>query len=223
MIRSRTEILTKLSAGIYDFSPVVIIGESGTGKTYFAKKLCNVLRDNGLVHNYNIKPAWEFTQSMIEALTNHEMNTWRKQFASSEIIVLDDLQYLSQKSASSEELYQFLCSVDVPVVITSSVPPTKEFFVCSDLVAYMSAGTHVNLNETLRTDTKEYLQSCLSDHSVNLTNEAMDWLLQQELSTIAMVKGIVRTLELYQESSNTILDITESQKLLESWLIIESK
>ena len=76
MIKSRKEILTKLSARIYDFSPVVIIGNSGAGKTYFAKKLCDILRDNGLVRNYNIKPAWEFTQSMIEALTNHETNTW---------------------------------------------------------------------------------------------------------------------------------------------------
>lgn len=214
MLRSRNDILEKLSADISVYSPIIIYGDAGTGKTYFVRQLCDRLCKNGTIRNYKIYPSWEWIDSMIEALSNQNIFAWRQGFSSTDIIVMDDFQYLSGKRASAEELYHILSTVDVPVIIVTSVPLSNDHYPCEDLISYLRSGIFINLNETLTADIEEYLRNSLLDTNIQLTTQATDWLFQQYVPSVAVAKGIVRTLELYQEPTDSIMDIAECKKIL---------
>ena len=214
MISSRITMLQKLSAEIDTYSPLIIYGNAGMGKSYFARELCERLCQTGRIENYRIYPTWEFINTMIEALSNQGRASWRDNFIAYDLIVIDDYQYFSGKSASAEELYHILSAMEVPVIITTSAPIWEVDVACDELTAYLSAGAVVNLNDTCSADSAEYLHHFLQDNAIRLTTETVDWLLRQHIPSLAVVKGIVRTLELYQEKTDLPMDIAECQRIL---------
>ena len=147
MTKSNKDLIQKISTNLYSLSPVVIEGSAETNKSEILLKLCDLLCENGIITNYKIRYSWDILDSLIQALSEHGMLEWKKDFLNSEIIVIEDFQYLKEKTAIAEELYKIFKSANVPVIITTSIPITNKNFYCEDLVAFLKRGTIVNLNE----------------------------------------------------------------------------
>ena len=98
MLQSRKNLLEKLSRDITTYSPIILQGEAGVGKTFFIKELCKKLVKNGTIKKYTIHKSWETMNSMIEAMRNKEYRSWCNKWLDEEIIVIDDFQFLVGKS-----------------------------------------------------------------------------------------------------------------------------
>lgn len=72
MLASRKNLLKKLTFDNNRYSPIVIYGKSGVGKSFFVRELCNRLHENGTAKECKAYYAWEFIDSMIEALAKTE-------------------------------------------------------------------------------------------------------------------------------------------------------
>ena len=147
MTESAKNLIQKISTNINSLSPVVIEGSAKTNKREMLRELCDLLCQNGTITNYKTRYSWDVLDSLIQALCEHGMLEWKKDFLNSEIIVIEDFQYLKEKTAIAEELYKIFESANVPVIITTSIPVTNENFYCGDLVAFLQRGTIINLNE----------------------------------------------------------------------------
>lgn len=145
MLTSRIELLEKLSSDIQSYSPIVIQGEPSVSNTYFLEELCRMLQEKGAVKYCKIRNSWEVLDDLIRALCDRTVLEWKQELLSSEFIVIDDFQYLKEKTAIAEELYKIFKSANVPIIITTSIPITNENFYCEDLVAFLKQGTRVKL------------------------------------------------------------------------------
>ena len=149
MAKLNKDLILEISTNINSLSPIVIEGTAKTNKSEVLRELCDLLCQNGIITNYKLRYSWDVLDSLIQALCEHGMLEWKKDFLNSEIIVIEDFQYLKEKTAIAEELYKIFKTVNVPIIITTSIPIINENFYCEDLVAFLQRGTIVNLNKEI--------------------------------------------------------------------------
>lgn len=222
MLTSRKDIFEKLALDINHYSPVVIQGESGIGKSFFVRKLYGRLRKNGTIKDCKACYAWEFIDSMIEALCKKRMVDWKKEYLTADMIVIDDFQYIQGKVSTAEELYQIFSSVKTPIIITTSLPICAEYFPNNDLVQLLNGGTYIQLNSPSHEDIEEFLRQQIKEYNLHLSPKAYIWLTEQKINTFTMAKGIIKTLQLYCNCSDNIT-LIDCQQLIKHLLHTEKE
>ena len=214
MLQSRNDLLRKLATDISAYSPIIIHGAAGVGKSFFADKLCKELCANGTIRNYKIRASWDVLDGMIQALCEQNLLAWETELLSSDILVIDDLHCLQGKKATVEELNKIFRSVHAPIIITTSIPICIENFPNEDMVSFLNQGTQIDLNSLMPTDLPEYMDAVLKGCEFELTQEALDWLVNLKISSLAVVNGMVHILQLHHEYDGEIIDIESCKRIL---------
>lgn len=206
---NRNELINKLADNLKKYSPVIIIGNSGTGKTHMLKALMNSLNDK----KARILTSEEIFISIIEGIKNGaNKSEWKNSLHEQTVLLIDDIDYLKNKDHTQEELLLVLKSSNKPVVATSEKPLNNECF-SNAFISYFSEGACVYL-DTLDLDTqKEYLRKCIFKNALDLTEDATEWIYKQNFPDYAAIQGFVKTVHLYSRQ-NQQTTLGECQKLL---------
>lgn len=113
----------KVAAGTVSFSPLFIYGASGCGKTLLAD--CIAAASNGRVVKMS---GAQFVSDFTRALKEHNIFAFKDFCRNCDTFILDDIQTLSGKKASTEEFVQLvvdLRNAGKNVVLTSNVAPNN--------------------------------------------------------------------------------------------------
>ena len=107
-------------------NPIVVVGESGTGKSYILKALQAVLVFSQGVQEVRHMRCEEFVDLYIEALSLRTVADFRNRMTRGvTTFLLDDIDYLIRMTAAAFELTQLIeafMNSHVRIVLTSSVP-----------------------------------------------------------------------------------------------------
>ena len=213
MITSRQDILLKLASDIHAYSPIVIQGESGVGKSFFLHALCEQLIKNQAIKNYKVLYAWEIQNDIIDALSNSSINTWRQRFQASDVIAIDEFQYTRDKLVMSELLYQELRSTNKPIILTTTVPIISNIFENQDLVSLCREGIPIILEAPTQDELIWILKMKLQACSICITVEAWEWLKTQNIAALGSVNSMIKILKCNCEEG-TAIDLDLCQKLM---------
>lgn len=107
-------------------NPLFIYGPVGVGKTHLLQASGN----ETLKRFKNIKLKYltteEFTNEFINSLRNHNVNDFREKFRDIDVLILDDVHFLSGKNTSQEELFHtfnYLYNHSKQIIFSSDRPP----------------------------------------------------------------------------------------------------
>lgn len=110
------------------YNPLFIYGDSGLGKTHllhaighYARRLYNGIR----VRYVNSE---EFTNEFINSIRYDEGTSFKTTYRNVDILLIDDIQFLSGKEATQEEFFHTFNALhnhNKQVVITSDLPPKQ--------------------------------------------------------------------------------------------------
>ena len=218
----KNDLIDILSSKLDYFSPIVVTGNSGVGKTRFLEMLKEELSDNQDENAIEIYNAEVISSSMLSALRSANMDAWRESFKKNSILMIDDFNYLGGKSSAQEELLSILRSVDVPIIISISRPISCGGF-SDEMVSFFDNATHIHLKEPSHTEISEYIIKLLKDNGVRLSEEALNWLLSQNIESYAKAQGIIKTLSLYCSSYEKIVDIEICKEIITPMIGMISK
>jgi chromosomal replication initiator protein len=88
------------------FNPLFIYGGVGLGKTHLLQAIGNeVLRKYNNTKKVRYATTEQFTNELINALKNQTIDEFRQKFREIDVLILDDVHFLSGKNKSQEELF----------------------------------------------------------------------------------------------------------------------
>ena len=141
-----------IAGNIQRINPVVIVGDSGTGKTCILKALRDVLRLEHSEQSVLHMRCEEYVNLYIEALqSNRVQNFGNRMKVGVKALLVDDIDNLVELTAPTFELTQRIDELmqdDIKIVLTSSVP-IKELrtkCVTKQFVGRIAQGTELNLS-----------------------------------------------------------------------------
>lgn len=111
-----------------DYNPLFIYGGSGLGKTHLLFAICNEIRKNSPNMKILFTKGEFMTNELIDAIRNHSTKEFREKYRQVDILLIDDIQFISGKQSTQEEFFHTfdeLHQAKKQIVLTSDRPPRE--------------------------------------------------------------------------------------------------
>jgi chromosomal replication initiator protein len=108
------------------FNPMFLCGGVGLGKTHLINALAHALLGRPRRRRIACLPAETFMNTLITALRQDQMGSFRDRFRELDVLILDDVHFLAGKERTQEEFFHTfntLHSSGRQIVLTSDKPP----------------------------------------------------------------------------------------------------
>jgi len=109
------------------FNPLFLYGGVGLGKTHLLQAIGNeILRKYSGSKKVKYVTSEQFTNELINSLKNQTIDDFKLKFREIDLLVIDDIQFLSGKTKSQEELFHtfnVLYDAGKQIVFSSDRPP----------------------------------------------------------------------------------------------------
>jgi chromosomal replication initiator protein len=108
------------------YNPLVIYGRSGVGKTHLLLAIKNHIKQKFPNKKVEYIRCEDFTNQMISSLHNGTMDAFRARFRNSDVLLMDDIQFIAGKESTQEEFFNTfnaLYQEKKQIVVTCDRPP----------------------------------------------------------------------------------------------------
>lgn len=99
---SATQAILK-KPGVYN--PLFIYGSTGLGKTHLIQAVGNKIKESRPDARIFYTPAEVFSQEYINSVKNNKIASYKEKYRSYDLLIMDDIQFLSGKEKTQEELF----------------------------------------------------------------------------------------------------------------------
>lgn len=109
------------------FNPLFIHSGAGLGKTHLLNAIGNRIREKGPDRRVLFLTAERFMYSFVVALKQRDTISFKDQFQGTDVLLIDDFQFLQGKHMQAEFCHAFNALVDSrrQVIIAADVPPAQ--------------------------------------------------------------------------------------------------
>ena len=93
------------------YNPLFIYGNTGHGKTHLIQAIGNQIKK--LYSNKQVfyVTSEKFTQDLVNSIASQKVNVFKEKYRKYDVIIMDDIQFLSNKEKTQEELFHIFNSL----------------------------------------------------------------------------------------------------------------
>lgn len=178
------------------YSPLVIHGPTGTGKTHLLHAIGNALLASGARRVACVNSA-AFAEELIAALQEGTVARWRARYRAVDALLLDDVQGLAGKERTQDEffhLFNELHGQGRQIVLASAVAPKDLSGLEERLRSRFEGGLVVGMQPPERALREALFQAWFAAHDVTADAELLRYLGERPAANAREVIGTARRL-----------------------------
>ena len=203
-----------------DYNPFFIYGNVGIGKTH----LLNAIAWN--IKKYNKKKfiyisAERFMYQFIKSLKMNETISFKDQFRSIDVLMIDDLQFISGKKSTQEEFFHLLNDLidnKKQVIITADKSPSNIKNLDYKIRSRLSGGLVVDILPTTFELRKKIIRNKVFVKNVTLERDIINFLAENIFSSVRELEGAINKIMLYSDLTKSKLNLTNAKNILDDYL-----
>jgi chromosomal replication initiation ATPase DnaA len=197
--------------------PLLIVGESGVGKTHLLHAIGNALVGQGL-RGVVCESSHAFQARLLGADQAGDRAGWRRRYRWVSAFLLDDIHLLSGQSAVQEELEGLLdqlAASGTPVVLTSAVPPADLAGWSAQLLSRLGRGLMVELPGPDREIRLAVVRRLLEATEAGSDEALAEYLASRPSESLRGVHSIVQRVLRAAEAGKTVPSTAVARQVLE--------
>ncbi len=188
------------------FNPLFIHAQAGLGKTHLLNAVCHRVRERRPGRKVMFLTAERFMYSFVMALRQRDTISFKDQFQSVDVLLIDDFQFLQGKTMQQEFCHAFNSLVDArrQVIVAADVPPAQLEMIDQRMRSRLMGGLVVDielpdLELRRRIVQSRYDAMQLRDPAVNIPGDVLEFIANRVVGTGRELEGALNRVAAYQQ------------------------
>ncbi len=195
--------------GVYN--PLFFHGSTGVGKTHLMQAVGNYYKNNLNKKVYYVTSE-RFTSDYISSLQNNKINQFKEKYRKYDLLIMDDIQFLSNKEKTQEEifhLFNHLYDNQKQIIFSSDQHPNYLQNLESRLKSRFSQGMIIDITN-IDTESKiAIIRSKLAQTEFILDDDTIQYLAETLEGSIREIEGIINNIAMQSSVRGRPLNLDE--------------
>ncbi|MSO73295.1 MAG: chromosomal replication initiator protein DnaA [Rhodospirillaceae bacterium] len=203
------------------FNPLFLYGGVGLGKTHLMHAIAWEIRQRDPSRKVIYLSAEKFMYSFVRALRNQDMVSFKEQFRSVDVLMIDDVQFISGKDSTQEEFFHtFNALVDQgrQIVLSADKSPSNLEEIGDRLRSRLSSGLVADLHPTTFELRLGILDTKSEQLGVLVPQKVKEFLAHKITSNVRELEGALTRLVAHAQLVGSALTLETAQELLQDLL-----
>jgi chromosomal replication initiator protein len=208
------------------YNPLFLYGGVGLGKTH----LLHAIGQHVAAHRKNARVTYlsseRFTNEFIDAIQNNNLMRFRKRYRQTDVLLIDDIQFLSGKERIQEEFFHTfnaLHEAHKQIVLTCDRPPNEIQGLEQRLVSRFEWGLSTDLQPPDVETRVAILRKKEKSIGVRLPDEVINFIAERIRTNIRRLEGALTRVAGYVSLTNGAVSIESVEALLRELLQEEGR
>jgi chromosomal replication initiator protein len=191
------------------YNPLFLYGESGMGKTHLMQAIGNYVLNEHFNKSVFYISTEEFTNNMINAIRNNTMPAFRNKFRNFDVLLIDDVHFLSKKEGTQEEFFHTfnaLYEKKKQIVLTSDRPPKDIPDLEKRLITRFEWGLLADLKSPDFETRVAILRKKADFEQIKLRQDVIDYIAENISSNVRALEGSLIRILAYASYNNLDTD-----------------
>ncbi len=205
-------------------NPIYIHGPPGTGKTHLLMAAANHLIIRGL-KVFFVK-AETFTQHVVNAIRSSKMQSFRQQYRSCDVLIIDDVDVFGRKAATQEEFFHTfntLHTAGKQIILSSRSPPRHLEYIEERLISRFEWGISLPLEKSFDQAILSQILEMRSHLYKSEINKVLSNYLLKNFSSPAALSRALEYLQSHMEAPLQVLELSHVEPILKKLADVEQK
>jgi len=197
------------------YNPLFIYGGVGLGKTHLMQAAGNVFQNQGKLVIYITLE--QFLNDFSRALRNKTMERFREKYRKCDVLLVDDIQFLSNKELLQEEFFhtfEALRGIGKQIILTADKHPKKIGGLEERLQSRFEWGLVADIQPPELETKIAIIESKSKINKVKLTKEIINYIATVIDSNVREIEGILSKLHAYSQLMHIDIDLAFTKNVL---------
>ena len=218
------EASLKVSENISHYNPLYIYGGVGMGKTHLLNSIGLELKKNNKVMFIS---AERFMYQFVKSIKSNDMVKFKEYFRNTDILLIDDIQFISGKEAMQEEFFHTfnaLLDKGSQIIVSADRAPNKLSRIQDRIKSRFSGGLVVDvqkpdleLRKKIVEKKTQELNNLYADQ-LQVSKEIQDFISTEITTSVRELVGAINRVVSYSRIYNKVPNLAETKVVLKDLL-----
>ncbi|HZQ46490.1 MAG TPA: chromosomal replication initiator protein DnaA [Verrucomicrobiae bacterium] len=208
------------------YNPLFLYGGVGLGKTHLLHAIGQHITGNRKGARVSYVSSEKFTNEYIDAIQNNQLVRFRKRYRQSEVLLIDDIQFLAGKERIQEEFFHTFNALHEShkqIVLTCDRPASEIQNLEQRLVSRFEWGLVTDLQPPDIETRTAILRKKAKSMGADLPEEIINFLAQRIRANIRRLEGALTRVVMYASLTGKKLSVESVEGLLREVLHEEGR
>lgn len=182
-------------SGPHGYNPLFIYGPSGLGKTHLMYAIANKIHDNFPEKVIISVKSEQFLTELVDGIAKKTMNLFREKYRKADILLIDDVQFISGKESTQEEFFhtfEELQENKKQIVLTSDRPPKEIYTLQERIKTRFTQGMIVDVQPPEYELRLAIIRKKAERANLNIPSDVLAFLAEKLNSNIREIEGALK-------------------------------
>jgi chromosomal replication initiator protein len=197
------------------YNPLFIYGGVGLGKTHLMQAAGNVFQNQGKIVIYTT--VEQFLNDFTRSIRNNTMERFREKYRKCDVMLIDDIQFLSNKESLQEELFhtfEALKGDGKQIMFTADKHPKKIAGLEARLQSRFEWGLVADIQPPELETKIAIIENKCEINKVKLNREIINYIATVIESNVREIEGILSKLHAYSQLMHVDIDLDFTKNVL---------
>ncbi len=201
------------------YNPLFIFGSTGHGKTHLIQAVGNHFKTTDPSKKIFYLTSEKFTNDYLNSLNSGNINTFKEKYKKYDLLIIDDIQFLSAKTKTQEEFFSLFNSFHdngKQLIFSSDKHPNFIPDIEERIKSRFNAGMIVEIQKPDYESRIQIFKKKSSLMNLSIPNEIIEYLAATVEGNIRDLEGILNLILCQTELKKKELNINEIKELLKN-------
>lgn len=197
------------------YNPLFLYGGVGLGKTHLMQSAGNVYQNEGKVVIYTT--VEQFLNDFTRSIRNNTMERFREKYRSCDVLLIDDIQFLSNKEGIQEEFFhtfEALKGIGKQIILTADKHPKKIGGLEARLQSRFEHGLVADIQPPELETKIAIIEKKCEINKVVLSKDIVNYIATVIDSNVREIEGILSKLHAYSQLMHIDIDLEFTKNVL---------